>query len=252
MADRIRMALSHSRLSDFNLCPRKFKLKYIDKLANMNPKDADKNIHLVRGQNVHKSLEQYVIKLNAGEKDIPPSSMPEVQSAREYIDNVYATYGQVMPELQLSVDDQYSQVGWFAPETYWRAILDLIAIGETRAIIGDYKTGKFTDYDAGPTGYGQLHLSGLLGLSLMPHVEEVETNYLYVDHRKLVRRVFKRSELPTLKAHFDAEHEKVNSETEYKPTQNQFCKWCDANKAQCPYSTKMDVAPLVFKPKTKE
>lgn len=249
MTDRIRMALSHSRLSDFNQCPRKFKLKYIDKASNMNPDDKDKSVHLVRGQNVHKSLENYVIKLNAGENDIEPSSMPEVQAARVYVDKVYAEYDQTLPELQLAVNDNYEQVGWFDKSTYWRAILDLIAINKIRAIIADYKTGKFAEYDGGPTGYGQLHLSGLLGLSLIPHVEEVETNYLYVDHRKFVKRIFKRSELPTLQAHFDAEHEKVNTETEYKPKKNEFCKWCDANKAQCPYSSKMDVAPLVFKPK---
>lgn len=244
-----RLALSHSRLSDFNQCPRKFKLKYIDKLSNMNPKDMDKNIHLVRGQNVHKALENYVVQVNAGTKDIQPSSMPEVQSAREYVDGLFKSYDQVLPELQLAVNDQYNQITWFDTNAYWRAILDLIAIGKSKAIISDYKTGKFAEYDGGPTGYGQLHLSGLLALELIPHVDEVETNYLFVDHRKIVSKTFTRDDLPRLRAHFDAEHAKVNAETVFAPIKNEYCKWCDANKAQCAYSTKMDVAPLVFQPK---
>ena len=48
-----RMALSYSRLSDFNQCPRKFYLKYVEKAANFQMKQEDKSIHLVRGDNVH-------------------------------------------------------------------------------------------------------------------------------------------------------------------------------------------------------
>lgn len=77
-------ALSHSRLSDFNQCPLKFKLKYIDKAVNFQM-DATKSPHLVRGGNVHKALENYIIKVNAGEQNISESSLPEVEATKPFI-----------------------------------------------------------------------------------------------------------------------------------------------------------------------
>lgn len=244
-----KLALSHSRLSDFNACPRKFQLKYIEKAKNMLIDDAQKSVHLVRGQNVHKALEKYVIRVNAGEEGIAESSLPEVENTKPYLAKLFTEYSQIIPEQQISINSDYQQVEWFAKESYWRAIFDLIAIGESTAVIADYKTGKFKEYDAGPTGYGQLHLSALIGLSLMPHIESVECNYLYVDHRKSIKYSFTPADLPKLRSHFDAEHSKINNEVTFDPTKNEYCTYCDATKAQCPYSKKMDVKPLVFKPK---
>lgn len=249
MAEQPKIALSHSRLSDFNQCPRKFKLKYLDKAPNMNIDDASKNVHLVRGQNVHKALEKYVIRRNAGEQNIAPSSLPEVENTVPYLSKLYNAGMQLIPEQQISVDSDYKAVDWFSKQSYWRAIFDLISLGPSTASIDDYKTGKFKEYDAGPSGYGQLHLSALIGLSLMPQIEVLTAKYLYVDHKKTIEYKFTQNDLPKLRSHFDAEHMKVNNEANFDPKKNQYCSYCDATKAQCPYSTKMDVRPLVFQPK---
>jgi CRISPR/Cas system-associated exonuclease Cas4 (RecB family) len=242
------MALSHSRLADFNQCPLKFKYKYIDKNKAFLIDDSAKSPHLVRGSNVHKALENYVIKINAGQEAIPPSSLPEVENTKPYIDSVFKSYQQVMPEQQISVDVNYKQVDWFAKNSYYRAILDLIAINPTVARIDDYKTGKFVDYTP-ENGYGQLHLSACIGMSVLENVEKIITSYIYVDHRQIVPVTFTRAQLPDLQRHFNEESEKVNSEVNFDPTQNKFCNFCEATKAQCPYSKKMDTSQLVFKPK---
>jgi hypothetical protein len=238
------MALSHSRLSDYNQCPRKFQLKYIEKPDNFKVDDSDKSSHLVRGQNVHKALEKYVLKRVAGEQDIPPSSLPEVENTKPYLDGVFKNFTKIIPEQQISVDSNYNQVDWFAKNSYYRAIFDLIAIGPESAKIDDYKTGKFKDYDAGPTGYGQLHLAACIGFGVMPNVQRIDTNYLFVDHRKIITRSFDRKVFPILKEHFDKEHQKVNSEVNFDPVKNEYCRYCEATKAQCPYSNKMEIKPL--------
>lgn len=231
-------ALSHSRLSDYNQCPLKFRLKYIDKASNFKEDDANKSVHLVRGSNVHKALENYVVKKNAGEQGIRESSLPEVESTKPFIDKVYSSYPKVYPELQISVNQNWNTVEWFSKDSYYRAIFDLIALKPGFAFVGDYKTGKFTDYTPN-NGYGQLELSSAIALSIWPEADQVDVSYIYVDHRKIVTKTYTQNDKERLVNHFIGEHEKVNSDEEFKPKTNEFCKWCQATKDQCPYSRKM-------------
>jgi CRISPR/Cas system-associated exonuclease Cas4 (RecB family) len=227
-----KIALSHSRLSDYNQCPRKFQLKYIEKAF---PQE-DGSPHLVRGSNVHKALETYIIKKKCKEENIPPSSLNEVESTKPLIDNLFNIYGDVDPEAQVAVNDRWQKVEWFGKDAYYRCIIDLIAKNESDALIGDFKTGKIRDYD----GWGgQLHLTATVILNVFPSLEKITMAYLYVDHKKTYQEVFTRADLPKLTAHFEEEHDKVNADTEFKPTVNEFCKWCPATKAQCPFSRKM-------------
>lgn len=231
------IALSHSRLSDYNQCPLKFKMKYIDKLP-MFKEDDQASPHLVRGSNVHKALENYAISKIANEEP-RISSLPEVEMTKPFIDRIFANYPLIVPESQISVNSEWKQVEWFDRHSYYRAIFDLIAVRPTDVIIGDYKTGKMRDYDGGPHGFGQLHLAASIALQMWPNIPQVTTVYIYVDHRKTVVKEFTQADAPVLKAHFDSEHKKVNSETEWKPKVNEFCKYCPVTRKDCVYSRKL-------------
>lgn len=229
---RSRIALSHSRLSTYNQCPRKFKLQFIDKVFTQD----DKSEHLVRGDNVHKALETYVIKKISGQTNIPPSSLQEVETTRPLIDKIFEKFSFVSPEIQIAVDENFKKVDWFDKRAYYRTIVDILAINDDRGFAGDYKTGKIRDY----SGFGgQLHLTGAVILSLYPAMELVSSAYIYVDHKKVHRHDFTRDELDNMITHFHSEHEKVNADHEFKPKVNEFCKWCPANKSQCEYSRKL-------------
>lgn len=234
-----RMALSHSRLSDFNQCPRKFYLKYIEKAVNFQMKQEDKSIHLVRGDNVHKALEAYLVKAKSGQQDIPDSSLEEVRQTRPLIDGYIKMFGidNVHPEAQISINDKWERVEWFAKDSYYRAILDLICLAPTVAVIGDYKTGKFKDY-APENGMGQLELSSAIALSIF-EVKEVKTIYFYVDHKKTIQKHYTGADRNKLVDHFTQEHIKVNEEANFDPKTNVFCSYCEATKAQCPASRKL-------------
>lgn len=245
MATGFKYALSHSRLSDYQQCPRKFKLKYIDKAANFQEDDKDKSPHLVRGGNVHKALENYVIKLKSGQEGIPPSSLPEVESTKPLINNYVAAFGlqNVHPEQQVSVNKDWKQVEWFDRESYFRAIFDFIALkyeGENVTLVDivDWKTGKFKDYSADQPG--QLELSAAIAFNMWPHADKVRTRYVYVDHKKTITREFDRkTDAEFLTLHYIKEHKKVNEDNEFVPAANEFCKYCAATKLQCPMSRKL-------------
>lgn len=234
-----RMALSYSRLSDFNQCPRKFYLKYIEKATNFQMKQEDKSIHLVRGDNVHKALEAYLVKRKAGEQNIAPSSLAEVEQTRPIIERYIQAFGidNVHPEAQISINDEWKKVEWFDKQSYYRAIIDLICLSPAVALIGDYKTGKFKDY-VPANGFGQLELTSAIALSIF-EVEEVQTIYFYVDHKKTIPRRYTQADRNRLVDHYNGEHVKVNAECNFDPKANEFCTWCEATKAQCPKSRKL-------------
>lgn len=233
------IALSWSRLSDYNQCPLKFKLKYIDKSPKFK-EDEKASPHLVRGSNVHQALENYVVQVQSnGQLEVKVTSLPEVEATKPFVDRFLNNYTTVIPETQIAINKDWERVEWFSKDAYYRAILDLIAIRPSDAVIVDYKTGKMRDYDGGPSGKGQLHLSGAIGLHLWPDIPEITTTYAYVDHKQTISRKFTQADRQELRRHFDEEHDKVNSDTKFKPTVNEFCKWCPATREDCPYSRKL-------------
>lgn len=231
------IALSHSRLSDFNQCPLKFKLKYIEKLP-MFKEDSSTSPHLVRGTNVHAALEKYTLQRLSGETTTV-SSLMEVENTKPFVDRLFDNYDQVIPESQIAINNKWERVEWFAKDAYYRVIMDVIALRPSDAVIGDYKTGKMRDYDGGPKGFGQLHLSGAVALNLWPKIPTVTAVYIYVDHKKTLPKTFNQEDKERLVNHFNSEYDKVNSEKEFKPKVNEFCKWCPVTREHCAYSRKL-------------
>lgn len=233
------IALSWSRLSDYHQCPLKFKLKYLEK-HHLFKEESTSSPHLVRGSNVHKALENYVIQSTSnGELEVKITSLPEVEATKPFVDRFLTNYTTVIPETQIAINRNWERVEWFSKDAYYRAILDLIALRPSDVAIIDYKTGKMRDYDGGPSGKGQLHLSGAISLHLWPDIPEVSTTYAYVDHRQTITKKFTQADRQELREHFDEEHNRVNSDTKFRPTVNEFCKWCPATRDMCPYSRKL-------------
>ncbi len=233
------IALSWSRLSDYHQCPLKFKLKYLEK-HHLFKEESTTSPHLVRGSNVHKALENYVIQSTSnGELEVKITSLPEVEATKPFVDRFLTNYTTVIPETQIAINRNWERVEWFSKDAYYRAILDLIALRPSDVAIIDYKTGKMRDYDGGPSGKGQLHLSGAISLHLWPDIPEVSTTYAYVDHRQTITKKFTQADRQELREHFDEEHNRVNSDTKFRPTVNEFCKWCPATRDMCPYSRKL-------------
>lgn len=226
------IALSHSRLSTYQSCPRKFKLQFLDKAF---PDDSD-NPNFVRGNRVHSQLENYVMWLNAGKSFKRPAMSNEAEAAVPIIEAVFDSYTSVLPEQKLAVNQQWKKTGWFDRDVYMRAVLDVIAFDGHRGLILDYKTGKVREYD----GFGgQLHLNAAMIFAIEPEVTVIDVAYLFVDHKQTIKVQFTRDQYQEFRDHFDTEHAKVNSEKEWPPKINQYCKWCPATRDQCMFSKQL-------------
>lgn len=228
------IALSHSRLSTYKQCPRKFKLQYIDKVF---PDDSS-NPHFVRGNAIHEQLEKYLIFKKVGKTHMAePQMAPEAASARGIIDGLAAFCDDLMSEQQLAINHDWNKCGWFdGDEVRYRAILDVLGFKNDSAIVVDWKTGQVREYNE----YGgQLHLNAAIVMSIHPKVQKVTCSYNFVDHKQTITVNFTRAELPQLQGYFDDQFEIVNSDTKFEPKINPYCKWCPATKEQCPYSKQL-------------
>jgi len=227
------IALSWSRISDYRQCPAKFKLKYLDKAPNFQLKQEDKNVHLVRGDNVHKALKKYADrKTKEPEYDGHDIIMPELMNIKPLIDAIIQNYN-VQTEQQIAIDSNFQQVSWYAKDAWFRVIYDIVGFGPD-LFLGDYKTGKFADYSGSMDELGQLHFSALIGMALWPEYDKCSSLYMYVDHKRSVPCSFRReTDLEPMKEKLIAEHEVINSDDEFPEKKNRYCGYCEATSAQC-------------------
>ncbi len=225
------IALSWSRLSTYMQCPLKFHLQFISKTF----KEEEKSIHLVKGEQMHKQLEDYVSAKN-GWSTMPLGFSPEIRETLPYVDKLFTLYNEVHPEAQVACDEQWKPTEWFGKDTAWRAIWDVTGLRPQTCFIGDYKSGKIYPYGE---GFGQLHLSAVIALERFADVPEVNTAYIYIEHKKITPVKVTRDQLPAIKNYFNEWFEKVQMEKLWEPVPNENCKYCQATRAQCKFSRKL-------------
>lgn len=227
MSDPI--ALSFSRLSDYDQCPLKFKLKYITKDY---PDDSD-NPAFVKGNEIHKQLENYINYLKGGEK---PSLNSHTKNVVPMLEKLYmASKGAMYPEKQIAVNHKYEKCDWFdKPEIVkWRLVIDcLVFLDDKTLFIGDFKSGKVREYEDGPTT--QLKLTAVVLFNLYPNIENIISSYLFVEHKKTVKVSFTRDQLESMQEKFDEAYDRVNQDGDFLHKKNQYCNWCLATNEQCP------------------
>lgn len=223
------IALSYSRISNFDNCPLQFKKKFIDKTY---PDDSD-NPNFVRGNRIHKQLEEYTL-FKTGKLDVAPSMGVEAQAASKIIDKVCTKYKVIYPEKKFAVDENFNQVDWFSKKTFYRVIYDFIALNDDEGLSLDWKTGKVYDYDKFG---GQLHQSAAILFSLTDKIQSLTMAYMYVDHKIPVKINVHREEHIKLKQHIIDKSAEINDEKEFAPRKNSYCRFCLLTKADCQYAS---------------
>lgn len=144
-------AWSYSRYSDYKKCPRRFKFKHIDKVAEPEQKGPA----LDWGNFVHRNLMLYVdgkiSKLPTKYKPDPDRNLattmkPLMRDVDTWRKLVKAKGGAVQTEIEYAVDSLWRPVPWFDKAAWLRAKLDVRIIEEAKKVrvahVVDYKTGK--------------------------------------------------------------------------------------------------------------
>lgn len=146
----------------FELCRKKY---YHIKVAK-DAKDADSD-EANEGKNIHKALFARVVK----GKPLPLVYRYMEKMAKKFADKKGEKHG----ELQFALNSEFVPCGWFDKETYVRAIIDLLIINGTHALVVDWKTGKVRpDFD-------QLKLSAAVLSKQMPELKTFTLAYVWVN-----------------------------------------------------------------------
>lgn len=221
------IALSFSRLSTYEQCPLKFKLQYIDKTY----KDDSDNPAFIRGSRLHKQCEAHILHKTRNKPK--PVISTEVQNVVPIIDKVINNFEIISAESKLALDTNFLPCSWFNKATMYRAILDMTAINKTNALIIDFKSGKVREYDDKPTG--QLHLASCFMFANHEAIQEINTAYLFIEHKITIAKKFSRNKFTARRDVFFKLFEEVNNLKEFEPKVNRYCHWCLATKDQCKF-----------------
>ena len=158
---------SHSRNETFRQCPKKFFHLNVAKDVPFETSEA-----MDWGKQVHKALER---RLMHG-ADLP-SNMTQYEKAARMAEKVAERMGgDILCEQQLAVDAKLKPCQWFGPQTWGRAILDLLITNMEAgtAVAWDWKTGKKKDDDR------QLALQAGFVFRHYPEINVVKSGYVWL------------------------------------------------------------------------
>lgn len=218
---RIR-AWSYSRLVDFEQCPLKAKLKYLDKIPEPErPLPPGKTEHANdRGTRVHEAAERYV---RGGVELIPELSnfATEFEELREKYKR-----GIVSLEGEWAVNRDWEPVAWSSRDAWARIKLDaFVRESEEYGVVIDYKTGR---KHGNEVKHGeQMQLYQLAAFMRYPTLQLLDVELWYLDKDDVTQTRFTREQGLRFLENFNRRGELMTSAVEFNPQPNMYsCRWC--------------------------
>jgi CRISPR/Cas system-associated exonuclease Cas4 (RecB family) len=189
-------AWSYSSIKTFEQCPRKYyHLKVVKDVVE------DKSV-TTYGSELHTACEEYV------RDDTPlPAQFSFVKSA---LDNLKNRPGKVLCEYKMGLTEDLQPCDFFAPNVWWRGMVDLLILDGEVARIVDYKTSKNTKY----ADTGQLELMALAVFKHFPDIRKVKAGLLFVVAKEFPKANYSVDDQPRLWEKWLSEYKRM--EVAYK------------------------------------
>jgi len=200
---------SFSALTLYEGCPRKYKLKYIDKLPEPElPADNP----MIRGNRIHTNIEDYL------QHDVTLSNEIKITN---YIRDIKIKNPTVEEDWAYTIDWQVT--GWSDENVDCRMKLDAFIKTGTHCHIIDWKTGK--DYPIKRISQGQLYTVG--ALKRYPDLETFHVDFAYTDQDEIKTSKYKLKQIPKFEANFKRRVDTMRNDTKFKPINNKWnCLYC--------------------------
>lgn len=213
-------AWSISRLSAFELCPRRHHEVDLLKTFTEGP-SPEKDF----GSALHKSLELACSSLTP----LPPG----MTVYQDVVDKVRSLPGDKLYEQRMGINRSFEPTGFFADDVWLRVISDVLVLSEDglRAAVIDYKSGKIK------SDMAQLLLNAAVVFATYPTVQAVDVAYWWVcKGRKLTRATYYRVDLPEIWNKFLPRvkvYEQAVLAGEFPANPSGICKrWCPVTSCQ--------------------
>jgi hypothetical protein len=208
-------AWSYSSIKTFDQCPKKyFHLKVVKDVKD-DPGEA-----AVYGTAVHEAAELFV-------KDGTP--IPDKFAfMRPIVKPLAAKQGVKHTELKLGVrkaDAGFEPCGFFDKDVWYRGIVDLLIVDDTKGWMVDYKTGKNAKY----ADMKQLDLMAGALFIKHPELETIKSALAYVVSQEFPNKTHTRDKLDAYMSVFDDQLDQLDAAMEngvWNAKTSPLCGWC--------------------------
>jgi hypothetical protein len=210
-------AWSFSALSMFEQCRK----KYFHIRVKKDAKDDDSQ-WAGDGKKQHDALKKRVIDGVA----LPIELRHLEKMASRFADSP----GEKRGELQLAINAKFEPVGWFDNDVWCRAIIDLLIIRDTTAVIIDWKTGKRKDE------FDQIKLAAAVLSCHMPEITDFKLAYLWTKNKQMSPLDMAKTNMPDVWADFLPRIDEITEAmktTEFPATESGLCAYCPVR--HCPH-----------------
>jgi hypothetical protein len=169
-------AWTYSQLDGFETCPRQYHAKTVLRRFKFEPTVATE-----WGDKVHKAFETAI-------EDHTP--LPDGMTQWQGIANALtAMPGTKLVEKKLAVDRNFQACDYWG--AWSRGNVDLTVINKDRAVLVDYKTGKYKPSE-------QLMLYAGYAFAHWPQLSSVQTGFIWLKSKKVEKKTYKRDEVPVI------------------------------------------------------
>lgn len=210
---------SYSAVSDFENCPKKYKLKRIDRLPT---KDSPALVH---GNERHAEAELYLTSKKRLKVPEPLSNIARTLRDSKKTDDA------IVEEMWI-FDANWNLIHRTQPEKHDPRSMVFVKMdwySPSRRLIRDWKTGKTAEHDRfrekAHREQGSLYA---LAAMLVDDLEEVDVEMVYIDHGLVVAWTWTADDIPALLDDWTRRgHAAMRGP--YPATPNPLCSWCDFN-----------------------
>ena len=227
---------SYSRLLDFEGCPLRAKLKFIDRIPE------EKHPAAERGTAIHLQAEQFV-----------DGTLKELPTTLKHFEEDFLNLRDAHLDGRVSQEGEWGFSADWLPAEYKTAWLRMkadavVTLSATKALVIDFKTGR---KDGNEIKHGeQVQLYAIATLIRNPDLREVDVELWYTDKNDITHKTYKRMEALRYIQSFHTRIVKMLSATEFPANPTVFtCKWCPFSPAkggQCSFGVAQGESPLTY------
>jgi len=215
---------SYSSLKLFETCPKKYHAERITKEVPFSDTDAT-----IYGKELHLAAEEYI-------RDGKPID-PRFGFIQPYLDKLIDIPGEKLCEIKVGIKKDEGRLvacDFFDPAVWFRGVADLVILGDDKAWIVDYKSGKNAKY----ADTRQLALMAAAIFLKHPQIKKVKASLLFVISKDFIKEDFNAeyglSIFSELSGLLTAREAAYNNDV-WNPRPNGLCKkWCKVQ--SCPHN----------------
>lgn len=233
---------SFSKISEFNQCPKKFKLHYIDKI-----RIKAESLALDKGKYYHKSLEENMLydafpgKFKSKfcteetlQEDEIQDKISEILKSKRYqsLKGIFknSEFSEVEAGIGFSVEDGELTPVYYEESTLFRGFIDVFMIKNKKGVTLDYKSGNYKKFIYQDWSQGEFYA---LWLHLKYNIDEVLIVFYYVEHDKSNSRKYTKKDFEKIKVKFKSNLAKIEATNQFNKRVTKLCPYCQYFNNEC-------------------